>query len=320
MRYLQFLFLFSTILFASQIKELKPNFSLIADGGVTELIYKDNKLYASTVNSSLDIFDLDKKEKMFFIKVEKIKDFMGDIIESKMYSFDILGDKILILSQGNKGGRNIDIFSNGKLHNIINEKQKLYIAKAKFIDEDTIIFALLSNEIYLYNLKEKKVKKIVQVSHSHFSDFVLSEDKKFIIISDESGVLKMLNTKNLNLEKKFEKQNLDNVYQVDTKNNYIITAGQDRKSAIYYVKKGIAYNKKAPFLVYSAGLSPKGLLGAFAMNEDNDILVFDTQTKEDLFILKGNPSLITDILFINENEVFISNEQEKINYYNLKEK
>ncbi len=254
MRYLQFLFLFSTILFSSQIKELRPTFSLVADGGVTELMYEDSKLYASTVNSSLDIFDLDKKKKISFIEVEKIKDFMGDIIESKMYSFDILGDKILLLSQGNKGGRNINIFSNGNLKNIINEKQKLYIAKAKFIDENTIIFALLSNEIYLYSLKEKKAKKIVQVSHSHFSNFVLSEDKKFIIVCDESGVLKVLDTKNLNIVKKFEKQNLDNVYQVDTKNGYIITAGQDRKSAIYHIKKDIAYNKKAPFLVYSAWL------------------------------------------------------------------
>ncbi len=320
MRYLKILILFTTFLFSSQVKELKPDFSLIADGGVTELMYKDNKLYASTVNSSLDIFDLNKKEKVSSIKVERIKDFMGDTIEAKMYSFDILDDKILLLSQGNKGGRNINIFSNNHLENIISEKEKLYIAKAKFIDKNTIIFALLSNELYLYNLKEKKAEKIIQVSHSHFSNFVLSEDKRFIIVSDESGVLKVLNTKDLKIEKKFAKQNLDNVYQVDSKNNYIITAGQDRKSAIYHMEKNIAYHKKAPFLVYSVGLSPKGLIGAFATNEENDVLVFDTQTKEDLFILKENPSLITDILFINENEVFIANEQEKINYYNLKDK
>ncbi len=317
MKYLKFLLLFSTLLFSSP-KELKPNFSLNASGGVTELLYKDAKLYASTVNSSLDIFNLKTKEKISSIKVEKIKDFMGDVIEAKIYSFDVLNDKTLILSQGNKGGRNIDVFSNNTLTNIISAKKKLYIDKAKFLDENTIIFALLSNEIYLYNLKENKVKKIVQVSLSSFSDFALSEDKKYILVSDESGDLTMLNTKDLSVVKKFEKQNLDNVYQVDTKNGYIISAGQDRKSAIYHIKKDLAYHKKAPFLVYSAGLSPNGKLGAYAINEDNDVLVFDTKTKKDLFVLKDNPSLISDILFINEDEVFISNEQEKINYYKLK--
>ncbi len=317
MKYIKILLLLSTLLFSSP-KELKANFSLKASGGVTELIFKDSKLYASTVNSSLDIFDLKSKKKISSIKVEKIKDFMGDIIEAKMYSFDILGNSVLLVSQGNKGGRNISIFSKNTLKNIINEKEKLYIAKAKFVDENNIIFALLSNEIYLYSLKEKKAKKIVQVSHSHFSDFVLSEDKKFIIVSDESGDLTMLSTKDLNIVNKFEKQNLDNVYQIDTKNNYIITAGQDRKSAIYHINKDLAYSKKAPFLVYSAGLSPSANLGAYAINEDNDVLVFDVKTKKDLFILKDNPSLISDILFINENEVFIANEQNKINYYKLK--
>ncbi len=317
MRYINILFLLSIFLFASP-KELKPNFSLVASGGVTELLYKNNKLYVSTVNSSLDIFDTISKEKITSIKLEKIKDFMGDTIEAKIYSFDILGDKILILSQGNKGGRNINIFKDNNLTNIISERKKLYIDKAKFIDKDTIIFALLSNELYLYDLKNKKIKKTIQVSLSSFSDFVLSEDKKFIIVSDESGILTMLKTKDLSLVKKFEKQNLDNVYQVDSKNNYIITAGQDRKSAIYHTKKNIAYHKKAPFLIYSAGLSPSGKLGAYAMNEENEILIFDTQSKKDLFILKENPSLISDILFINEDEVFISNEQEKINYYKLK--
>lgn len=39
----------------------------------------------------------------------KIKDFLGDVIDSKIYSVDVL-EKYLILSQGEQGGRNLDIY------------------------------------------------------------------------------------------------------------------------------------------------------------------------------------------------------------------
>jgi phosphoribosyl-ATP pyrophosphohydrolase len=58
------------------------------------------------------------------IKLPKIHDFTGDIIESKIYSVDILNDNILILSQGEKGGRSIDTYKNGKLEKIIDDRYK----------------------------------------------------------------------------------------------------------------------------------------------------------------------------------------------------
>ena len=39
-------------------KDLEPNFSLITSGSVTDIILKDEKLYASTTASTLDIFDI----------------------------------------------------------------------------------------------------------------------------------------------------------------------------------------------------------------------------------------------------------------------
>lgn len=320
MKIKEFLFFIILIISYLNAKDLNPSFSYNTSASVTELMFNNHKLYASTIASSIDIFDIKTKEKISSIKIPKIKDFLGDEIESKIYSFDILEDKILILSQGNKGGRNIDIFENNKFKNIISDKKRMFIAKAKFLDKNNIVFALLSNEVYFYDMQKKEVKKIIQISHSSFSDFVLTEDKKYIIIADESGILTMLNTKTFELIKKFEKVNLDKVFQVDSKNNYILTAGQDRLSAFYNIKNKKAYTKKAPFLIYSAGLSPKAKFAGIALNEENDVLIFNTKSKMNLFLLKKNPSLITDILFINEEEIFISSEHNKINYYNLKGK
>jgi dipeptidyl aminopeptidase/acylaminoacyl peptidase len=317
MKIFKFLIIFFLLVLNIFAKELVPEFSLKASGAVTDLVLKEDKLFVATSASSVDIFDINSKEKINSIKVPKIKDFTGDIIDSKIYSVDVLENNILILSQGQNGGRNIDIYKNGKIENIIEDKDRLFIARAKFLDENHIIYALLSNQIYLYDIKNKKILNEIQVSQSKFSHFKLNEDKSKIVIADESGILTLLNTKDLNIIKKFDSLNLDNVFQVDIKKDLIITAGQDRRCGIYSLDKKTNYYKEASFLIYSVALSPSATFAAFASDEENNVTIFNTNTKENLHKLTQNRSTLTNILFINENEIFISSDDENINYYKL---
>ncbi|AXX88933.1 hypothetical protein CKA55_03565 [Arcobacter suis] len=316
----KFIFVFlSVFLYLPNIsaKDLTPNYSLKTSGGVTDLVLKNENLYVATTDSSVDIFNINTKEKINSIKVPKIKDFMKDTIEARIYSIDVLENSVLILSQGESGGRNIDIYKNGKLNKIIEDKDRLFIAYAKFIDENHIVYALLSNQIYLYDIKNKKVVNEVQISQSKFSNFKLNEDKSKIVIADESGILTLLNTKDLNPIKRFDTLNLDNVFQVDMKKDIFITAGQDRRCAIYSLDERISYYKEGSFLIYSVALSPSGKLAAFASDEENNVTIFNTTTKENLYKLTQNKTTLTNILFINENEIFVSSDDEKINYYKL---
>ena len=309
---------FCSILFLNLIaKDLEPNFSLIASGAVTDLVLKEEKLYVATTASSLDIFDINTKEKIDSIKTSKIKDFTGDIIDSKIYSVDVLEDNILLVSQGEKGGRNLSIFNNGKIFNLIEDKERLFIARAKFLDENHLIFTLLSNQIYLYDIKNKKILKELQISQSKFSNFKLTSDKTKVVVSDESGILTMLNSKTFEIIKTFKNQNLDNVFQVDIKNDIILTAGQDRRSAVYSLDGRISYYKEFSFLIYSAGLSPSGTLAAVASDEENNVTVFNVNSKENICNLTQNRSTLTNILFINENEIIVSSDDKKINFYKL---
>ena len=316
----KFIFVFlSVFLYLSNIfaKDLTPNYSLKTSGGVTDLVLKNENLYVATTESSVDIFNINTKEKINSIKVPKIKDFMKDTIEARIYSIDVLENNILILSQGESGGRNIDIYKDGKLNKIIEDKDRLFIAYAKFIDENHIVYALLSNQIYLYDIKNKKVVNEVQISQSKFSNFKLNEDKSKIVVADESGILTLLSTKDLNPIKRFDTLNLDNVFQVDMKKDIFITAGQDRRCAIYSLDERISYYKEGSFLIYSVALSPSGKLAAFASDEENNVTIFNTTTKENLYKLTQNKTTLTNILFINENEIFVSSDDEKINYYKL---
>lgn len=59
---------------------------------------------------------------------------------------------------------------------------------------------------------------------------------------------------------------MDNIFQVDVKNSIILTAGQDRRSVVYDMKKKDVYYKNHS-LIYSAGLSPSGNLAGVASDK-----------------------------------------------------
>ena len=311
------IFIFSLSISNINAKDLNPQHSLMASGGITDLVLQEDKLFVATTASSVDIFNIKTNEKIDSIKMPKIKDFIGDIIESKVYSVDVLKKDILILSQGENGGRNVNIYKDGQMQSIIEDTQRLFIGRAKFLDENHIVYALLSNQIYLYDIKNKKVLKEIQISQSKFSNFKFTQDKSKIIICDESGVITMIDSKSFEVLKTFKSQNLDNVFQIDIKNNLILTAGQDRRAAVYNINTNEAYYKEFSFLIYSVALSPSTNLAAVASDEENNVTIFDTRTKENLYKLFQNKATLTNILFLNENELIVTSDDKKINYYKI---
>ena len=311
------IFIFSLSISNINAKDLNPQHSLMASGGITDLVLQEDKLFVATTASSVDIFNIKTNEKIDSIKMPKIKDFIGDIIESKVYSVDVLKKDILILSQGENGGRNVNIYKDGQMQSIIEDTQRLFIGRAKFLDENHIVYALLSNQIYLYDIKNKKVLKEIQISQSKFSNFKFTQDKSKIVICDESGVITMIDSKSFEVLKTFKYQNLDNVFQVDIKNNLILTAGQDRRAAVYNINTNEAYYKEFSFLIYSVALSPSTNLAAVASDEENNVTIFDTRTKENLYKLFQNKATLTNILFLNENELIVTSDDKQINYYKI---
>ena len=128
------IFIFSLSISNINAKDLNPQHSLMASGGITDLVLQEDKLFVATTASSVDIFNIKTNEKIDSIKMPKIKDFIGDIIESKVYSVDVLKKDILILSQGENGGRNVNIYKDGQMQSIIEDTQRLFIGRAKFLD------------------------------------------------------------------------------------------------------------------------------------------------------------------------------------------
>lgn len=320
---LLFLLVFSLSLIA---KDLKPSYIYEASGSVIDIVSSNDKIYVATDASGVDIFDLKTKKLISKIKVPQIKDFMGDIIDAKIYNVDVYKEKVLLTSQGSKGLREIHLFEDNKINIVISIEDQFLIGKAKFIDDELITFNTLGNEMFLYNYKTKKMIWRINVKaddatfNSTFSDFALNETRDTAVVADESGDLKIVDIKKAKVVKLLANKNLDKVFKVDFKNNKIITAGQDGRCVVYDLNNNIAYflREKHWFLIYGAGLSPSGKYGAFSSDENNNVTVFNTNTKTKLFKLTQNLMTLSAILFISEDELFVTTDSNKFNYYNLK--
>lgn len=321
------LFLISLLFFINiEAKNLTPTFVYKASGGVTDIVSSNGKIYVATQASGVDVFDIKTKKLLEKISVPKIKDFMGDVIDAKVYNVDVYKDKVLLTAQASKGFREVHLYQNGKTNIEISIEKKMFISKAKFIDDELILFSLLGNEMYLYNYQTNKIVWRIDVRpddavfNSTFADFALNEDRTIAVVADESGDLKLVDIKKAKVIKVLAGKNLDKVFKVDIKNNIVITAGQDGRCVVYNLNNSSDYTlRKAKwFLIYGAGLSPSGKLGAYSSDENNNVTVFNTNTKQKIFKLTKNLMTLSSILFINENEIFVGTDSDKFNYYNLK--
>ncbi|QOP45301.1 WD40 repeat domain-containing protein [Sulfurimonas paralvinellae] len=317
MRYIVIFFMLLSSLYAQKL--LNPLYTYkVTQGLATDVLYNNGSLYISSDSGTVDIYDTKTKKKRKSIKLEKIKDFMGDAIDSKIFTLDFLDQTLLILSQDNGGYSRVNLYKNKKNAQIISSDQKLNIIKAKFIDKDTILLALISNDIISYNIKTKKKNWTTQASMSKFSNFALNNDRSTVAIADESGEVHLIDTKTGNKLKTLSGQNVDNLFGVAFAGDIVLTGGQDRRAGVYNVKNGSAYYKASNFFVYGVGLSPSGKRGAYSCDIDDNVEVFNTATRESLGKYRSTKKVVNSIYFINEHEFFINSSAKTVGYYKVK--
>ena len=300
---------------------IKPYDFIEAGGNVIDIVLPDDDmLVVSTDKGTIESYILSTKSQTSKIKFPMIKDFMGDDIYPKVFSTDYLKNSKVYLAvvQANSGYRELFTIKDGKKTQLISADDKHFISKAKFVDENRIMIALLSNEFILYDIKERKEMYRVHVSYSHFSDFMLSLDKSMLVGSSESGEITVLNVENGKIIKILKGANVDNVYKVDIKKRMVLSAGQDRRAIVYDLDTGSYSRHDGHFLIYAGALSPSAKKSAFAFTEDNDIVIFDTDSDRQLYTLKGQKSTLNTIVFIDENRLVSGSDDKFIMMWKLK--
>lgn len=311
-----FVFFFTCIaLFA-----LSPINSIKAGGNVIDIVYQNGDVVVGTDNGIVEIYDVNSTKLKNAIVFEKIKDFTGEEIGAKVYSVDKMEneDVYLAVVQGESFYRRLYLVENGTLKVVVDLSQKLMMKKAKFINKSQVLIALMSNELILYDIKKQKKLYRVTLSQSQFSDFALNEDRSKVASASESGGIAIVDVQSGKIEKFLDDGNVDNIYKVDFKKGKVISAGQDRRGIVYDIKSGKFDRYDAPFLIYACALSPSGSLGALAINEDNDIGIYDLYLKSKIAVLKGQKSTLNSIVFIDENNLVSGSDDKYIMIWRLK--
>lgn len=92
-------------------------------------------------------------------------------------------------------------------------------------------------------LVDKDLKRIneFKFSHSSLNDAALNEEKTKFIAGFESGEVELFDLKSWKILKNYDKMHKDNIYQVDFKNDTLISCGTDRRI-------GLVKNEEQTFL------------------------------------------------------------------------
>jgi len=306
-------------LFSRAVPSITPINSIEINGTVKDMVLHGGQLVIATDMGHIEVYNTADNTKIKEIFIPDVKDFMGDIMPARVMSTDAIGEKYLLLSDSGIGGyANLYIHENGKTVQLIGHEDKKPLIKARFIDANHIFMAYLSDEVALYDLAKKKELYRVQLSESKFSDFALNETKTEAATSCESGILSVVDVKSGKIVKELKGQNVDNVYRVDFKSGMVSGAGQDQRGSFYNVKTGKGDYIKGNFLIYSTALSPSAAKVAFAMDEKNNISIYNTMTKSKIALLKGQKSTLNVIIFQDENRLYSSSDDNTVMVWDLK--
>jgi hypothetical protein len=297
--------------------ELSPRSVIEAAGNVQQIALYEGKIIAGTSVGTLEMYKLSDATKLSSTQFPKIKDFTGDEVAPKIFSVDMLDNTLLAVVQASSGARELYLVEEEKSKILIDAHANLFISKAKFVDNNRILVALLSNELLLWDIKNKKEIYRIQPSSSHFSDFTLNETKSMVASSCESGEITIFDAQSGKIIKVLKGGNVDNVYKVDFKKEKVLCAGQDRRGIVYDLGNGAYERFDGSFLIYAGALSPSLKWGAFAFNEQNDIVLFDLATKSKVHTLKGQKSTLNTIVFASERELISASDDQLIMIWRL---
>ncbi|MBA3025442.1 MAG: nitrate reductase [Sulfurimonas sp.] len=297
-------------------KELSPNLRFYSTGYVNSFVVNDEHLYAGNDMGTVDVFDIKTQKIINRIALPLLTTVANKLIPQNIISVDYLNGKILILSIGENAYRNVWIYENYELKQIVDESKKLTIKKALFANDEKILFGTFGSEIILHDTRENYNLYTSHVTQSTMGGIVLNSDKSKMVMSYESGEIRVIDVMSSNVEHIYSSQNVDNVYDVAYSNGVIITAGQDRRVAVYRDREK-DYHLKSNFLVYAVGLSPSGKTGAYSSGDEQNIQLFDTETKILGDTLVAHKSRINQIWFKNEKEIFSVGSRNTIFYWKL---
>ena len=214
MRVLFFLFCLLNFVFANEITT--PIKEIEASANVLNTTLINGKLFIATDGGTVEIYDPKQSKFEEIIKMDDIKTYVSDHERPKILSIDELGGKILILSEGDYATKVLYLRENGQMKSInltnqaikkalfldgehailasisneiyflnlksgeIYEHFKISIAMLSDMeiseDRGTLAIACESGKVYFYNVRTKKMDKILDIHTDNIYDIAYKND------------------------------------------------------------------------------------------------------------------------------------------------
>lgn len=305
MRFLIVIFILFEFSFSELIKEMEFNANVLN----IKQIRKD--FLISLDNGEIEILDENFTQKMNY-KFPKIKTYFGDLIESRIFSTDLLDNEILVLLSSDFGAQKLEILGK-KDFDLKSENFK----NAFFINKNLAILADLSGEIYFFDLQNGKISDPIKISSSSLSSVEISPNRKILVLASEGGKVYVFDiiSKTILSQKSLHK---DRIHDLAISSNLKIATGANDKSVSFFdFKNDIVKNFESEFLVYAVSISENGKTLAYQSSENGDITLINTQNFEISNIIKTNDGNLGSII-LNNNFIVTSNFDKKIKIWSIK--
>jgi len=301
---------------SSYAKDITPYRYVTASEAVSDFIKVGDTLIIGTEEGIIDIYDLKEDKLIDKITLPKEKDIWGEYSRPLIFSVDYLDGRLVFVVRIISGWREFYIYENKKLTKLIDAAQRLTLQEVKFIDKNRVIFGTMGNEIMLYDINSEKFIYKVELNQASFSDLALSEDKKHVYSADESPLITKLLVESGKTLQEFKKVNKRDIFSIDYKNSMLLSGGKDKRVVLYKTPDKYRMTK-GEFFVYAVGLNPKATKAAFVKNESDEISVIDTNSLEEIYLLKGHKQTIIKIDFFSENEILSADEANRLMFWKL---
>lgn len=309
MRALTLILAFCLTIFAA---DLKPKKVVKLDSPALDLVVNGGRLFASTANG--EALEIAAKPKKLYALPHFVTP-TGEKRAQKAFSLALSpsANTIVVAAEDGK----LYAGKNGVLSKSAFES-KAVVKKLAMLDENLVLIGLVNSQLALFDISKNKALYTVQIGSSPLSDIALSPDKKSVAVVGEAGFVYIIDVLNGKQKALYKNVNLDNIYKADYQSSLIATAGQDRRISVLSDKGAIKAKFEAEFLVYAVALSPSARVVAAAINDQNDIALFDTATKSAIAVGKGHNATLNRIVFINETEFASCADENKILIWSVK--
>ena len=292
------------LFFTLSARDIEPTAIFSVNGYVNDFAVSEGKLFIATDRGTVDIFDMKKMNLIYQVVLEPVENGRGEKMPVRVLSVDVHNRRILITGIVEDGFRAVWLFEKLQLKPLIDASRHLTIKEARFGNDGHILIGTFSSEVIRYSLDERAPLYRKQPADIAIGDMVMSGDRKHVVMSDESGAVRVIGAESGKVVRVLPSKHLDNVFHVAQANGVIVTGGNDRKISVFTKERN--YVIQTDFPVYCVGVSPEGKTGVYLKGDDQILQLFDIETGREMDRLVGHEAVVNQIRFIDEKSLISS--------------